>query len=208
MVTISDHKDIHMSLEMKVELMNAAAFKSSLNRVAKNAQKVLPYTLTQCAFEGRKELQGTLERYISKPVPATKRGIFYTKANHLDKTPFSEVRWSPLAWKYMKYAVIGGNRRGSAPVAARKNAYGNVVPSQRASRIKGNANIFRKRVNGLDGLWKKTRGGVSLMHVYKESMRYEVILPMQSIVYQKAASVFQAKFKSNMEGAIRRGVGV
>lgn len=195
-----------MGVAVGLKLANPAAFKAAMLKTSKNVTKVLPYTLTQCAFEGRKELMAKLPAYIHKPTSATTRGVYYEKAKPAGK-PYSQVKFSPLAWKWMKFSVLGGTRRGTAPVDATKNSYGNVVPSQRARNVLSKRNAERMTINGTDGIWLREKGSMRLMHVYKDSMQYQKRLPMQFIVYKKAASVFKQKFAENMRSAIKRGVG-
>ena len=185
---------------------NSGMVGASIAKAAANASKALPYTLTNCAFEGRKELQSTMARYINNPTPRTVKGVFYRKAKP-ERNPYSEVAFSPLAWKWMKYQVLGGTRKGTAPVAARLNSYGNVVPSQRASKLR-NSGAFRAYIGGIDGQWLRGAGGLRLMHVFKGSMQYRARLPMQAIVYGKAAKTFPVAWKKNIEIALRKSVGI
>lgn len=198
---------------MKVDMsfVGGKAFTKSISKAGKNLSGVLPYTLTGCAFDGRIKLQKDMGKYIHSPTPATIRGVYYTKAIKGDKRPFSEVKFSPLAWKWMRYQVLGGTRTGNtltAPVAANKNSHGNVVAGQRASKILGTGGAFRATIRGIDGLWQRGSDSLKLMHVYKSSLRYESILPMQKIVYNEATRVFPAKFKQNVKKALSRSVGI
>ena len=195
-----------MGVAVGLKLTNPVAFKAAMVKTGKNVTKVLPYTLTQCAFEGRKELMAKLPAYIHKPTSATVRGVYYEKAKPAGK-PYSQVKFSPLAWKWMRLGVLGGTRRGTAPVDATLNSYGNVVASQRAGNVLSKSNAERMTINGTDGIWLREKGSLRLMHVYKNSMQYSKRLPMQYIVYKKAASVFKKKFSENMRNAIKRGLG-
>jgi hypothetical protein len=198
-----------MGVALGLKFSNGPVFKAAMAKAAKNMSGVTAYTLTGCAFDSRQKLQNTMKSYLDKPTPATIRGVYYKKAKP-SPHPFSEVSFSPLAWKWMKYSVIGGVRSGgtlSAPVAARKNAYGNVVGSQRASKLITRPGYFRKEMGGVDGLWQRVGRGLSLQHVYKTSMRYSKRLPMQSIVYKEAAKVFPILFKKNVEKALKKSVG-
>jgi len=196
---------------INMKLVGGAKFSKTIAKAGKNLGEVLPYTLTNCAFEGRAKLIKDMPKYIDKPTAATTRGVYYTKAKKNDRTPFAEVKFSPLAWKWMRYQVLGGTRTGNtltAPVAATKNAYGNVVSGQRASKILGTAGAFRGTIKGIDGIWKSDSGKLRLMHVYKQSLRYESILPMQKIVYREATRVFKSKWKQNVSKALRRSTGL
>ena len=194
-----------------MKLVGGAAFSKTIAKAGKNLSGVLPYTLTNCAFEGRAKLMQDMPKYINKPTPATVRGVYYTKAMKNTAKPFAEVKFSPLAWKWMRYQVLGGTRTGNtltAPVAAKLNAFGNVVSGQRASKILGIAGAFRGTVKGIDGIWKRDSGKLRLMHVYKQSLRYEPILPMQKIVYKEATRVFKSKWKENVRKALQRSTGL
>ena len=198
---------------MKVDMsfVGGKAFSKSIAKAGKNLQGVAAYTLTGCAFDARVKLQKDMGRHIHMPTPATIRGVYYTKADKNSKHPFSEVKFSPLAWKWMKYSVLGGTRTGStltAPVAAQKNSYGNVVAGQRASKILGVGGAFRATIGGKDGLWKREGKGLTLMHVYKTSLNYKSRLPMRKIVYAEAARAFPAKFQQNVKKALSRSVGL
>ena len=196
-------------IEMK--MINPAGMAKKLAGAGKAADAAFIYTLGNLAFGGRAKLQADMGKYISKPTKATIRGVYYSKAKP-GKHPHSEVRFSPLAWKWMKYSVIGGTRTGStlsAPVAASLNAYGNVVAGQRASRQLGKPGYFRATLGGKDGLWKRGKGGgISMQHVYKRSMRYQSRLPMQRVVYGEAARLFPSKYKENMRKAFQRATGI
>ena len=196
---------------INMKLVGGAAFGKTIAKAGKNLSEVLPYTLTNCAFEGRAKLMKDLPKHIDRPTPATTRGVYYTKARKGTPKPFAEVKFSPLAWKWMKYQVLGGTRTGStltAPVAADKNGFGNVVAGQRASKILGRGGYFRATIGSTDGIWERNGKNLKLMHVYKSSLRYEKRLPMQSIVYAEATRVFKQKFKENTQKALRRSAGL
>ena len=196
---------------INMKLVGGAKFGKVIAKAGKNLGEVLPYTLTNCAFEGRAKLIKDLPKHLHNPTAATTRGVYYTKAKKNTAKPFAEVKFSPLAWKWMKYAVHGGTRTGptlTAPVAATKNAYGNVVAGQRASKILGRGGYFRATIGGKDGIWERKGGGLRLLHVYKSSLSYQKILPMQSIVYAEATRVFKAKFRENTKKALRRSTGI
>lgn len=194
-----------------MKLAGGPAFSKTIAKAGKSLSEVLPYTLTNCAFEGRAKLMADMPKHIDKPTSATIRGVYYTQAKKNTAKPFAEVKFSPLAWKWMKYQVLGGQRTGptlTAPVAAKKNAYGNVVGAQRAKNILNAEGGFRATIGGKDGVWQRNGRQLKLMHVYKPSLQYRPRLPMQKIVYAEATRVFKRKWKANVEKAMRRSVGL
>ena len=200
---------------VSMKMINPGIMAKQLAGAGKEAEKAFIYTLSNLAYGGRVRLKADLSKFLDRPSPATTRGVYYTKARP-GSHPHSEVRFSPLAWKWMKYQVIGGQRTGatlSAPVAAPLNSYGNVVAGQRASKQLGKPGYFRAKMGGVDGLWGPSKGGggagISLQHVYKPSMSYTPNrLPMQTIVYQEARRLFPSKYKENMSRAFKRVVGI
>jgi len=198
-------------MKLSMSMAKGPVFAKTIAKAGKNLGEVMAYTLTNCAFEGRAKLQRDMGKYIHKPTGATTRGVYYTQAKKNTSKPFSEVKFSPLAWKWMRYSVLGGQRSGptlTAPVAAKKNAYGNVVAAQRAKNILTGEGGFRATLNGTDGVWKRDGRKLSLMHVYKPSLQYRSRLPMQKIVYDEATRVFKAKFKQNVTKALKRSSGL
>ena len=192
---------------VKVQLMNPASFQKSLKKVSRNMDDIMPYTLSNCAFAGRAKLQHDMPKYIHNPTPRTIKGVYYTRAKKKVKNPFSEVKFSNLAWKYMRYAVLGGTRTGStltAPVQANKNQYGNVTPANRAKNLLGRDDSFRATINGTDGVWQRKGSKLNLMHIYKSALNYRPRLPMQSIVIAEAKRVFPAKFAENARRALAK----
>jgi hypothetical protein len=120
-----------VALEIKI---NQKEFLRALEGQAAQMPFAMSYALNLAGKQAKTEATRAIPRYLDKPTPFTKgskgaKPVFLIPAT---KQKLSvTVMISDLQWKYLRFQVEGGTRRPArkqiiVPVAARKNAYGNM----------------------------------------------------------------------------------
>lgn len=183
----------------------------------------LPFATAQAlnatANDVAKRLTDTMERYIDRPTPATKKAWMFSsgrfrgypaKKNYLIATI---VPPAAIA-EYLKWTVFGGTKvEGGAGSTvpydknARLNRFGNIV-GKRSGLLKGKRD-FIGNIKGIDGVWRRTGGrktrGVKLIHAFEKTVHYQSQYPIFEIanktVKRKLASNFNREFRKAIASA-------
>lgn len=133
----------------------------ALNRLQEDIDGAMVRTINTAAFRlAREEWPDIAERELDRPVPFTKKGARYAKANRANLT--AEVYLRPEVERYLLTLLRGGGRvRRIVPASIRVNKHGN-IPGLRNGRkvaaLLAKKNHFRKTIKGIDAIWKSTPG--------------------------------------------------
>ena len=183
--------------------------KKSLTRLEKKhmptaTAKAINNTLFQIMDAEKAQIPKKFDRPTNFTVKAFK--INMAKINRM----YGDIHIKPEQWKYLKYQIDGGTRRGRIGVPIKGNAvlnkFGNIPGRGKGRFIKGKKQ-FAAKLNGTDGVWMKTGGkknpGLKLMVKFKDSVTYAGgLFPFHKI----ADGVTKNKFKRNFQKQIKRAM--
>ena len=176
-------------LKIKV---GASSALNMLKRAEKQSAFALAKTFTGAAFEARKATQANLPKWL------TLRNRFLEQSVIVDKADKQNLTATVGFHKRANFANLleeGGTRRprGSnlaIPQGVRASENQKVPKRLRPSALKGRKDVFRKTINGIDGLWqlKKDRT-IRLLYNLSPSAQYE----REKIHFRRTASAVALK---------------
>ena len=114
-----------------------------------------------------------------------------------------DIHVMPERYKYLKYAIEGGTRTGNIGVPtkhAKLNKFGN-IPMRKKGLIK-NKKQFIQTINGVSGVWERSKQGTKLMVAFENSVTYKKRFPFFKIAEAVARKKFQRNFKKSLARAM------
>ncbi|MCH7948392.1 MAG: hypothetical protein IIC66_11400 [candidate division Zixibacteria bacterium] len=193
-----------MAMEISVKF-DVKKLTRSLSRLQR---KQIPFAtaiaLNDTAFQAKKLAVKAMPRFIDRPTPATKRGLFIVKAK---KTRLiAIVGFKAFVWEYMKYQVLGGTRSATGKKiavpsrTARLNKYGN-IPGRRSGLIK--KGYFFAKAGGTLGVFKPSgKRKVKLIAILTDQATYKPRYPFHRIIERAV----KKRFKPNFEKSLARAM--
>ena len=183
--------------------------KGDLKKVTKHLNKMQKkqiafasaQAINETLFSILKAEKAQLPKKLDKPTPYTMKAFKVDKAK---KTSLhGNVHVMPARYKYLKYAIEGGTRTGNIGVPtnnSKLNKYGN-IPMRKKGLIK-NKKQFIKTINGLSGVWERSKKGTKLMVAFENSVTYKKRFPFFKIADGIARRTFQRNLAKHLARAI------
>jgi hypothetical protein len=182
----------------------------------------LAQTMNKIADDVKKDVwPAVLERELDRPNPTTKKGTVYTRATKNNPRVF--IYFKPFVEKYILPQILGGPIIGGAqspgyeavPYNLRTNKYGNIggLKGGRLSRLLKDGNHFRKKIKGVDGIWRRypksrrnPNGRIKLVVMFGKNFTYTPKLrtPLQRSVLQYVTRKSQPIFARELRRAIKK----
>ena len=185
-------------------------------------QKTLKFsaaqTMTQTAFDVRREVQRKLPQWLNIKRAFLKQSVVVDRANYRDAKPFSVVGFLERA-RLVELLEEGGKRRPfssrniAVPVGAANKA-GKVTKSKRPRQLLARDDTFISTINGVDGIWQRRKGRgkavrLTLMYAFKETTDYDegqirFFATADKVVPRSFGSRFPKNVKANFRKNIER----
>lgn len=195
-----------MDIKVDVQTKDAARY---LRRVGeRNIPLAVAQSLTATAKHLQKVQTRSLPKYIDRPTKFTERAFAVRMAKARDfKTGRinSAVFAKDIQQGYLRYAVYGGTRtpRGRAIIVpgakTRLNRFGNLTRNY-VRRMAARDDTFSANLNGVEGLYQRTRRGTKLLVLYARTADYDKRYPFHQI----SARVVPREIIKQLNRAIRR----
>ena len=175
--------------------------KKSLTKVQK---KQIPFAaanaINNTLFDIQKAEKAQMPKKLDRPTPFTLKAFKINKAKK--SMLVGDIHVMPSRYKYLKYQIEGGTRSknniGVPTYAAKLNKYGNL--SGRKTGLVKNKRQFIQTINGVSGVWEKSKSGLKLMVAFEKTVNYEKRFPF----YKIAEAVARKKFQRNMRLSLSR----
>ena len=176
-------------IEISVKFEAEKAMRSLRRAGERNVPLAVAQALTATAKHLQNVQTRSLQKYLDRPTKFTQRAFAIRRANVRDfKTGsmFSRLFAKDIQAKYLRFAVYGGRRnpKGRALVVpgkrTRLNRYGN-LPRNYVKRMASRDDTFSGTINGVQGLWQRTKRGNKLLVVYAPSAEYDKRYPYHEI---------------------------
>jgi hypothetical protein len=180
--------------------------KPLIKHMSKVQKKQIPFAaanaINATLFDVMKAEKAQMPKKLDRPTPYTMKAF---KINKAKKTMLvGDIHVMPERYKYLKYAIEGGTRTGNIGVPtkhAKLNKFGN-IPMRKKGLIK-NKKQFIQTINGLSGVWEKSKHGTKLMVAFENSVTYKKRFPFYKIAEAVARKKFQRNFKKSLARAMR-----
>jgi len=179
--------------------------KPIIKHLSKTQHKQIPFAAAQAInntlFDIMKAEKAQLPKKLDRPTPFTLKAFRIKKAKKTELV--GNIHVTPERYKYLKYAIEGGTRTGNIGVPtkhAKLNKYGN-IPMRKKGLIK-NKRQFIQTINGVSGVWEKSKSGLKLMVAFEKTVNYEKRFPF----YKIAEGVARKKFQRNFQRTLRRAI--
>ena len=195
-----------MDIKVNLETKEAAKY---LRRVGeRNIPLAVAQSLTATAKHLQKVQTRLLPKYLDRPTKFTERAFAVRMAKARDfKTGRinSAVFAKDVQQSYLQYAVYGGTRspKGRALIVpgakTRLNRYGNLTRNY-VRRMASRDDTFSANLNGVEGLWQRTRRGNKLLVLYAPTANYDKRYPFHQI----SARIVPREITKQLNRAIRR----
>lgn len=178
-----------------------------LKKAEKQTAFALAKTFTGAAFEARKATQANLPKWLTLRNRFLAQSIIVQKADKQNMTAY--VGFHKRA-RFASLLEEGGTKRAkgsglTVPQGVRASENQMVPKRLRPSALKGRKNVFRKTINGQDGIWmlmpNKT---IKLLYSMSPTTTYE----REKIHFRKTASNVALRYiannaKKNYDNAMR-----
>ena len=179
--------------------------KPIIKHLNKTQKKQIPFAAAQAInntlFDIMKAEKAQLPKKLDRPTPFTMKAF---KINKAKKTELiGDIHVMPERYKYLKYAIEGGTRTGNIGVPTRHsklNKYGN-IPMRKKGLIK-NKRQFIQTINGVSGVWEKSKSGLKLMVAFEKTVSYE----KRFSFYKIADGIARKKFQRNFQKTLKRAI--
>ena len=180
--------------------------KPLIKHMSKVQKKQIPFAaanaINATLFDVMKAEKAQMPKKLDRPTPYTMKAF---KINKAKKTMLvGDIHIMPERYKYLKYAIEGGTRTGNIGVPtkhAKLNKYGNI--SMRKKGLIKNKKQFIQTINGLSGVWERSKHGTKLMVAFENSVTYKKRFPFYKIAEAVARKKFQRNFKKSLARAMR-----
>ena len=184
-----------------------------LKRVGeRNLPLAIAQSLTATAAHLRKVQQSTLPKYIDRPTPWTKKGIFYKRADWRDYrrgTLYASVYVDKDRADYLKFQVFGGRRlpKKRAVVVpglkTRLNKYGNLSKKFIQTQL-AKENTYIDKINGTAGLYQRQKSGrLKLLVLFADDANYK---PNRWPFYKISKRIVARELPKQVNKAVRRAL--
>lgn len=179
---------------------NASGALNLIKKCEKQTAYALARTFTGAAFEARKAVQANLPKWLILRNRFLEQSVIVEKADKQNVTAY--VGFHKRA-NFAKMLEEGGTRKprhGSniaIPQGVRASENQKVPKKLRPSALRGRKNVFRKTINGIDGIWQLQKDRtIKLLYNLDPTTQYE----REKIHFRKTASVIALRFiAQNME---------
>ena len=179
--------------------------KPLIKHLSKVQKKQIPFAaanaINATLFDVMKAEKAQMPKKLDRPTPYTMKAF---KINKAKKTMLvGDIHVMPERYKYLKYAIEGGTRTGNIGVPtkhAKLNKFGN-IPMRKKGLIK-NKKQFIQTINGVSGVWERSKQGTKLMVAFENSVTYEKRFPFFKIAEAVARKKFQRNFKKSLARAM------
>lgn len=177
--------------------VNATAALKMMKQAEKQSRFALAKTFTGAAFEARKATIANLPKWLTLRNQFLSRSVIVERAdrNNLE----ARVGFHKRA-DWAERLEEGGTRRPrkganiAIPQGVRPSQNSLVPKRLRPSALRNRKDVFRKEINGIDGLWQVLPGRrVKLLFSFDESTQYE----QNKIYFLRTASAVAIKFIAN-----------
>ena len=142
-----------------------------------------------------KELeQVQMRKSFDRPKPQTINSIYvqFAKKNY----PIARITFRDWAQEFIHRNIVGGIRKVTntavPTINARLNQFGN-IPGRKSGVVK--ANQFRATIDGIYGVWQKTKNGVKIIHRFETNPNYKSIFPFYRVANKAVKYVMPVKFE-------------
>ncbi len=196
-------------MHIRIDPKKLGVAKKDLKRFKKQIPFAVAGMINDVAFKAKEGAHKDIPRYLKSPKPWIKKGVRVDKASKKKlrgRVYIPKDRWDAA----MKWQVEGGTQQPQGRAHAvpargtRRNAYGNVTPAQRASRLLQNEDKYfsGKPNNQPDlgaGVWqrmgKKRRGKLKMVHSYTGPTQYRARYPFYQRTVRTLKDNFAPAFK-------------
>lgn len=191
-----------MQISVRADVKKAVA---QLNRIQR---KQIPFAtaraLSQTAEFTAVNLNQATREYFDKPTPFTQRAFTYTRATKTRLVAVVMAR--PRQDSYLQFQVYGGRRTPTGralvlPVTIPLDRYGN-IPRRAVRKQAAKPNTFSANINGVVGLWQRTRAGLRLLVAYERSATYQKRFPLQALSDRFVRRGFPVFFERSLRNAL------
>lgn len=178
-------------------MINIKAFNQPALTLIKKCEKQTAYalarTFTGAAFEARKAVQANIPKWVITRNKFLQQSVIVEKADKQNITAY--VGFHKRA-NFAKLLEEGGTRRArrnniAIPQGVRASENQKVPKRLRPSALKGRKDVFRKTINGIDGIWQLQKDKrLKLLYNLDPATQYE----REKIHFRKTASVMALRF--------------
>ena len=179
--------------------------KPLIKHMSKVQKKQIPFAaanaINATLFDVMKAEKAQLPKKLDRPTPYTMKAFKINKAKK--SMLVGDIHVMPERYKYLKYAIEGGTRTGNIGVPtkhAKLNKFGN-IPMRKKGLIK-NKKQFIQTINGVSGVWERSKQGTKLMVAFENSVTYKKRFPFFKIAEGVARKKFQRNFKKSLARAM------
>ena len=179
--------------------------KPLIKHMSKVQKKQIPFAaanaINATLFDVMKAEKAQLPKKLDRPTPYTMKAFKINKAKK--SMLVGDIHVMPERYKYLKYAIEGGTRTGNIgdPTKhAKLNKFGN-IPMRKKGLIK-NKKQFIQTINGVSGVWERSKQGTKLMVAFENSVTYKKRFPFFKIADGVARKKFQRNFKKSLARAM------
>jgi len=151
------------------------------------------------------DIERQIDRVFERPIEFTRRGVGYRPANK--STLVSTVFIKDVQAGYLEIEEYGGVRTPKRralviPAGQKVNSYGN-LPRGTVKRLLARKDTFSGRVNGVGGIWKRTRKGVKLLIAWEERAEYRPRFGFHETAMRSASFNFARRFENAFNRALQ-----
>lgn len=177
-----------------------------LEKHEKKMQKAKTMAVNKVGFDVKDELTDTMDKYIDRPTPFTKKGWLLIRAKAGKNKAI--VLLKDIQAKYLGYTIYGG-KTDKTVVPHSKNAtlnkYGNIA-GKRTGLAKRKTEFIGK-INNHSGVWRRVGRGknkaLKLIHSFKKSITVKKRYPVFKIAEKEVKKQWPVKFKRAMQKVFR-----
>lgn len=154
--------------------------------------------LTATAKSAQKRAESLIDERFDKPTPFTKKGVAILPARK--SRLMSRVFVKDRQATYLAMQETGGTRTPSGralviPANVRRNRYGNIARGG-VQRLLARADTFSGRVNGVGGIYQRTKtGGLKLLIAYEQKAEYKPRFDFRKTTADRARRAFPVEFR-------------
>ena len=174
---------------------NIKEFSRDLKRFKNiDVPKITYITLNETAKRTKQLEQTAMKKYLDRPKPQTINSIYvqFAKKNY----PIARITFRDWAQEFIHRNIVGGIRKVTntavPTINARLNQFGN-IPGRKSGVVK--ANQFRATIDGIYGVWQKTKNGVKIIHRFETNPNYKSIFPFYRVANKAVKYVMPVKFE-------------
>lgn len=207
---------INRRMTIKIDFKNLKDFeKLTREEVARQVEFAAVQTMTNVAFDVRREVQRKLPQWLNIKRPFLKASVVVEKARFRDSHPSAKVGFLERA-RLVELLEEGGTRRPfrarniAIPIGA-ANKQGKVTPSKRPRAILARDDTFVATINGVEGIWQRKKGRgktrLQLMYLFEERTTYDSKqIQFFATANRVVSKSFKNRFPKNFEKAIAKTV--